>query len=82
MLPLKNLCFFWPGSVLKCTPRVVSHICENIVINIGNIAKYFTESCSTGPNSNNQFFLNLLIQSWAGFNASTKCTMLVPIDLD
>ena len=27
--------------------------------------KYFTESCSEGPN--NQFFLNLFIQSWAGF---------------
>ena len=30
-----------------------------------NIDNYFTESCSEGPD--NQFFLNLFIQSWAGF---------------
>ena len=43
----------------------VSDIFGNNFINIGNIEIYFTESCSEGPN--NQFFLDLSNQSWAGF---------------
>ena len=43
------------------TTRVVSDILENY------LWKYFTESCSEGPNIINNFFLNLFIQSWTGF---------------
>ena len=40
---------------IRDTNLVVSDTFENDFINIGNIGKYFTESCSEGPN--NQFFL-------------------------
>ena len=43
-----------------------SSIFEKNFINSGNIDKYFTECCSQG--ANNQFFLNLFIKSWTGFN--------------
>ena len=48
---------------IRDTPEAVSDIFGNIFL---NIEKYLTESCPEGPN--NQCFLNLFIQSWAGFN--------------
>ena len=53
------------NHLIRYTILVVSDTFGNNFINIGNIDKYFTESSSEGRN--NQFFLNLFIQSWAGF---------------
>ena len=56
--------------IIQDTPGVVSDHFENIIGNIGNIEKYFTRSCSEGPNK--QFLLNLFIQSLAGINEASS----------
>ena len=55
--------------------RVVSDSFENKLINIGNLQKYFTESCSEGPN--NQLLLNLSINEtspWLDEHIQEKLT--------